>query len=129
SVSWPIFDAGRIRSNIEVTNAQQEEALATYQSTVLRALEDVENALVAYDREQERRIALSQSVASNRRAVDLATQLYSRGLVDFLNVLDAQRALFIAEDLLARSDTNVMENLIAVYKALGGGWEIARTET
>jgi outer membrane protein, multidrug efflux system len=125
SVSWPIFDAGRITSNIHVQNARQEQALALYENTVLTALQDVEDSLVAYDREQARRVALAQSVASNRRAVDLATQLYSRGLVDFLSVLDAQRELFTAEDLLVRSDTFVTEDLIAVYKALGGGWDQA----
>jgi NodT family efflux transporter outer membrane factor (OMF) lipoprotein len=123
SVSWPIFDAGRIRANIEVENARQEQALDTYSNTVITALQDVEDAIVALDREQARRVALAQSVASNRRAVDLSLQLYQRGLVDFLSVLDAQRALFVAEDLLVRSDTTVFENLISLYKALGGGWD------
>jgi len=123
SVSWPIFDAGRIRSNIEVQNALQEQALDTYSNTVITAMQDVEDAIVALDREQARRVALAQSVASNRRAVDLSLQLYQRGLVDFLSVLDAQRALFIAEDLLVRSDTFVFEDLISLYKALGGGWD------
>src|SRR5205085_4403356 len=123
SVTWPIFDAGRIRANIDVTNARQEEALVAYQKAVLTALEDVEDSIIAFDREQARRIALAQAVASNRRAVDLSLQLYSRGLVDFLSVLDAQRQLFIAEDLLVRSDIAVSENLVALYKALGGGWE------
>ena len=123
SVSWPIFDAGRIRSNIQVQNALQEQATANYEKIVLTSIQNVEDALVAYDREQARRVALAQSVSSNRRAVDLSTQLYSRGLVDFLSVLDAQRSLFIAEDLLVRSDTTVTENLIALYKALGGGWD------
>src|SRR5206468_6418570 len=102
---------------------RQEEALLTYQKAVLVAMQDVEDSIIAYDREQSRRIALAQAVASNRRAVDLATQLYSRGLVDFLSVLDAQRALFLAEDLLVRSDISVSEDLIALYKALGGGWD------
>jgi outer membrane protein TolC len=123
SVSWPIFDAGRIRANIEVQNARQEQALSTYENTVITALQDVEDAIIALDREQARRVALAQSVASNRRAVDLSLQLYQRGLVDFLSVLDAQRALFIAEDLLVRSDTTVFENLISLYKAMGGGWD------
>jgi NodT family efflux transporter outer membrane factor (OMF) lipoprotein len=123
SVSWPIFDAGRIRANIEVQNSLQEQALDNYEQTVLTAMQNVEDSLIAYDREQARRVALAQSVASNRRAVDLSTQLYSRGLIDFLSVLDAQRSLFIAQDLLVRSDTIVSENLIALYKALGGGWD------
>jgi NodT family efflux transporter outer membrane factor (OMF) lipoprotein len=123
SVTWPIFDAGRIGANINVQNARQEQALTAYQKALLTAFQDVEDSIIGYDREQARRVALAQAVASNRRAVDLATQLYSRGLVDFLSVLDAQRELFQAEDLLVRSDTAVTENLIALYKSLGGGWE------
>jgi NodT family efflux transporter outer membrane factor (OMF) lipoprotein len=89
SVTWPIFDAGRIRANIEVQNALEDQALTTYEKAVLTAEQDVEDSIIAYDREQARRIELAKSVASNRRAVDLSLQLYSRGLVDFLSVLDA----------------------------------------
>lgn len=124
SISWPILDWGRIRSNIAVENARQEQSLANYESAVLVALEDVENALVAYEKEQARRTVLSDAVAANRRAVDLSTQLYSRGLADFLNVLDAQRSLFLSQDALAQSDAVVSSNLVALYKALGGGWEL-----
>ncbi len=123
SVTWPIFDAGRIRANIQVQNALTDQALDTYEKTVLTAMQDVEDSMVAYDREQARRVALAQAVSSNRRAVDLSNQLYSRGLIDFLTVLDSERQLFTAEDLLVRSDTAVSENLIALYKSLGGGWE------
>jgi NodT family efflux transporter outer membrane factor (OMF) lipoprotein len=122
-VTWNIFNAGRVRSNIEVQNARQEQALVTYQQTVLNSLEEVENALVAYDREQSRRVSLAQAVDANRRAVDLANQLYSRGLVDFLNVQESQRNLLVAEDTLAQSDALVSTNLVSLYKALGGGWE------
>jgi NodT family efflux transporter outer membrane factor (OMF) lipoprotein len=123
AISWPIFDAGRIRANIRVQNARQEQALAQYEQVVLISLRDVEDALIAYDREQARRLSLSNAVDANRRAVDLSNQLYQRGLIDFLSVLDAQRSLFLSEDALARSDTTVSTNLVAVYKALGGGWE------
>jgi len=123
SFTLPIFNAGRIKSNIEVQNARQEQALATYEQTVLRSLQDVEDALVAYDREQARRINLAAAVEANKRAVDLSNQLYTRGLIDFLSVHDAERALFLSEDALAISDTTVSTNLVALYKALGGGWE------
>jgi NodT family efflux transporter outer membrane factor (OMF) lipoprotein len=123
SVTWPIFDAGRIRANIQVQNALTDQALDTYEKTVLTALQDVEDSMINYDREQARRVALAQAVSSNRRAVDLSNQLYSRGLIDFLTVLDSERQLFTAEDLLVRSDTAVSQDLIALYKALGGGWE------
>jgi len=123
SVSSPLFDAGRIRSNIEVQNALQEQALLAYRSTILLAWQDVENALIAYAKEQEHRTALAAAVAANRQAVDLATQLYRQGQTDFLNVLSAQRSLYASEDALVQSDRTVATNLIALYKALGGGWE------
>jgi NodT family efflux transporter outer membrane factor (OMF) lipoprotein len=123
SVSWPLFDAGRIFSNIEVQNAVQEQALLTYQRSVLVAFQDVENALVAEAQEQLRRAALIDAVDANRRAVDLATRLYTHGQTDFLNVLTAQRALFASQDALAQSDRTVATNRVALYKGLGGGWE------
>jgi NodT family efflux transporter outer membrane factor (OMF) lipoprotein len=122
SVSWPIFDAGRIRSNIRVQNARQEQALVRYEQSVLTALEDVENALVNYAKEQQRRQSLQRAVDANRRSVEMSQQLYDRGLTDFLDVLDAQRALFASEDALVQSDRTISTNLVALYKALGGGW-------
>lgn len=124
-VSWPLFDAGRIRANIGIQTAQQEQALLEYRRTVLLALQEVESALVAYAAEQHRREALSRAVAANRRAVELSTELYSRGGTDFLNLLSAQRSLLGSEGALAQSDRNLAANLIALYKALGGGWEVA----
>jgi len=123
SVSWPIFDASRIRSNIGVQNYRTEQALAEYEKSVLNSLREVEDALVAYDRERARRESLLRAVESNRRAVELASALYSRGLVTFLDVLTAQSALFAADDALVQSDRSVSANLVALYKALGGGWQ------
>ncbi len=123
TISWPIFDAGRIRANIEVRNAQQEQALTQYEKTVLAAFGDVEKSLVNYSREQARQQALTNAVASNRRAVEMANELYVRGLNDFLNVLDTQRSLYAAENDLAQSEATMAANLVALYKALGGGWE------
>jgi outer membrane protein, multidrug efflux system len=125
SITWPIFAGGRIYWNIKVQDALQEQALAAYEKTVLTALKDVETALVAYAKEQEHRNSLSEAVANNRRAVDLAMKLYVNGKTDFLNVLNAQRSLYITEDALAQSTRTVDTNLIALYKALGGGWEKA----
>ncbi len=124
SVSWPIFDAGRIRSNIHVQNARREQAVVRYEQSVLTALEDAENALIAYGREQQRRQSLRRAVDANRRSVEMATQLYDRGLRDFLNVLDAQRELFASEDALAQSERTISTNLVALYKAMGGGWDM-----
>jgi NodT family efflux transporter outer membrane factor (OMF) lipoprotein len=122
SISWPVFDAGRIRSNIAAQQAAADQSLLIYKATILTALQDVENALIAYDRELEHHRSLSDAVAANRRAVDAATQLYAAGQTDFLNVLSAQRSLFSSEDALVQSDAAVVTDLIALYKALGGGW-------
>jgi NodT family efflux transporter outer membrane factor (OMF) lipoprotein len=122
SVSWNIFDAGAIRQNIEVQTARQEQALIQYESAVLQALEEVENALVAYAKEQDRRDSLTKAEAAAERATLLAQDQYEVGLVDFNNVLDAQRALLILQDQLAQSEGRVTSNLVRLYKALGGGW-------
>jgi NodT family efflux transporter outer membrane factor (OMF) lipoprotein len=128
AVRWPVFDAGRIRANIAVQNARTEQALVQYESAVLISFEEVENALVNHAREQVRRRSLTQAVAANQRAYDLAFQLYTRGLSDFLAVLDSQRALYLSQDQLVQSDRTVAANLIALYKALGGGWELLAPE-
>ena len=90
---------------------------------MLTALEDVENALAAYGREEERRNKLAAAADAAKTAVDLAHELYSRGLADFLSVLDAQRAHYAAEDALAQSQTAIVTNVVGLYKALGGGWQ------
>jgi multidrug efflux system outer membrane protein len=123
TVTWPIFAGGRIYWNIKVQDALTEQALLTYEKTVLTALKDVETALVAYAKEQATRKSLSVAVVNNRKAVDLSMILYLAGKSDFLNVLIAQRSLFATEDALAQSTRTVDTNLIALYKALGGGWE------
>lgn len=123
TVTWRLFEFGKIRNQIKAANAREEQALALYEKTVLVALEDVENALVNYAEEQARRRSLTEQVTANRQAVELANQLYSKGSSNFLEVLDAKRSLYRAEDDLAQSDRAVTTNLIALYKALGGGWE------
>lgn len=123
TVRWRIFDAGRIRWNIEVQRALQEQTILAYQQTILTALKDVETALVAYAKEQEQHRLLEEAVSENRKAVDLAKELYSAGQTDFLNVLSAQGALFISQEALAQSTRALSVNLVAIYKALGGGWE------
>jgi multidrug efflux system outer membrane protein len=128
-VSWSLFDAGRIRANIEVQDERQRQALYTYQQTILTALEDVENALTAYSQEQQRRQLLQESVDRSRRAVELATTLYQGGARDFLNVVDAERSQALAEDQLVQSDRLIGTNLVALYKALGGGWTPRAQET
>ena len=123
SVTWDIFSAGRVQSSIEVQKALHDESTLAYRQTVLNALKEVENSLVAYSKEQEHRLALADSVAANRKAVDLANRLYEAGQVDFLNVLNAQRSLLVAEDAYSQSTRAVAGDLVSLYKALGGGWE------
>jgi NodT family efflux transporter outer membrane factor (OMF) lipoprotein len=119
---WNIFNAGSVRSNINVQSERQNQALIQYEQTILQALEEVENAMVAYARELDRRESLKRAVAAVRKSSDLAESLYKDGLRDFIYVLDAQRGLFAAEDNLAVSNAEVTANLIRLYKALGGGW-------
>jgi len=123
TVTWRIFDYGRIHAQIKGANARQEQALDTYERTVLTAFQDVEDALVAYANEQTRYQALNDSVIANRRALEIANELYTTGNGDFLSVLDSERSLFAAEDQLVDSQRVVTENLVTLYKALGGGWE------
>lgn len=123
-VSWPVFDFGRIRSNIAVQNAREEQAAIFYEQTVLTSLREVADALISFSQEQIRRQSLASAVDSNRRAVSLANDLYKQGLADFLSVLQVQRDLFDSQDALVQSDRRVSSNLVALYKALGGGWEI-----
>lgn len=125
TVTWNVFDFGRVRSQIRAADARQQQSLATYEQTVLSACQDVENALVAYANEQVRYKSLDDSVIANRRSLELSTELYSKGYGDFLSVLDAERSLFSAEDQLVDSQRAVTENLVTLYKALGGGCEVA----
>lgn len=120
--NWLVFDGGQTRGNIELQRGVTDEAFATYKQTVLVALRDTETALVNFTSQQKRRVSLAEAVEANKAAVDLSMQLYSNGRTDFLNVLSAQRQLFLSEDALAQSEANVSTNLIALYKALGGGW-------
>ena len=120
--SWPVLNAGIIRSNIKLQNARQQEAMDVYTKSVLGALEDVENALVAYGNEQKRMSFLEAETAASQRSVDLARERYQQGLVDFLNVLEAQRQLYKAEDALTVSKAQLALDLVGLYEALGGGW-------
>jgi NodT family efflux transporter outer membrane factor (OMF) lipoprotein len=123
TVQWRIFDGGRIRANIKVQDARQEAALARYEKTALTSFEDVENALVAYAKEQVRWRSLEDAVKSSQESLRLANQLYGNGLVNFIDVLDAERSLYETQDALVQSERAVSVNLISLYKALGGGWE------
>ena len=126
---WNLFDGKRIRSSIEVQKAQAEEAMIDYEQTVLLALEEVENAMVAFVEEQQRVEALERSVTAASKSVELVKTLYEIGLTDFQNVLDMERTLTRQQDQLAESQGQVASNLVRVYTALGGGWSVERPET
>jgi len=121
-ISWAIFDAGAIRQNIVVQSTLQEQALIQYESAILKAIEEVENALVSYADEQQRMENLRLAAESAKAAVDLAQLQYQAGLTDFVNVLLAQRSLLSFQDQLVQSNSTTISNLIRLYKALGGGW-------
>jgi len=122
AVSWKAFDAGAIRKNVEVRSARQEQALLNYENVILQALEEVENALTAFAKEQQRLDRLEKAVEAARKAETVARDRYQAGLVDFTDVLDAQRTLQAFQDELAQSRGAVTADLIRLYKALGGGW-------
>jgi NodT family efflux transporter outer membrane factor (OMF) lipoprotein len=122
NATWTLFDGGRIRNNIRLQTAKQEEALSLYEATILTALRDVENALVAYAEQQTRRRTLAEAAHAAQSASKLARDEYSSGIADFQRVLDSQRSLLQAQNQLAASEGEVSSNLIRLYKALGGGW-------
>ena len=119
----PIFNWGKLNANILSKKAQFQQSFLTYQSTVLTAFQEVEDALITYSKEQTRYRSLAQAVAANQLAVQLASERYQKGLTGFIDVLQTQQALFQAESNLIASDAKVSSNLVALYKALGGGWQ------
>jgi len=121
--TWTIFQGGAIASNVRLQEALRDQAFITYQKTVLGAFQDVENALIAFNKEQQHYKKLKEAVIANQKAVDLSLLLYNGGMIDFLNVLVAQRSLYSSEDAMVQSERSIATNLIALYKALGGGWE------
>jgi NodT family efflux transporter outer membrane factor (OMF) lipoprotein len=123
TVTWRIFDAGRIMANIKLQKVKQQETVLQFRNTILTALQEVEDALVAYATEQTRRADLVEALNQSQQSLSLARQQYEHGLTSFLNVLDAERTVFSAEDNLAQSDQTISTDLVALYKALGGGWQ------
>jgi outer membrane protein, multidrug efflux system len=124
SITWAAFDIGRVRARIGTAKADTDAALAAYEGAVLGALEDTEGALINYSRSQTRRESLEVAAAASVKAADLARKRFEGGLIDFLEVLDAERTALSAELLLAQSRTDAATSLVAVYKALGAGWAI-----
>jgi NodT family efflux transporter outer membrane factor (OMF) lipoprotein len=123
SLSIPIFEGGRLRSTLALRQAQQQEAAITYRKTVLSAFQEVDDALTGFAAEQRRRDRLDASVQASKRALDIASKRYVRGLSNYLDVLTAQKTLLTNEQQWVDSTATVSTNLVALYKALGGGWD------
>lgn len=119
TISLPIFQGGRIKSQIAARDAQLEQAVRVYERDILAAFEETENALISRDRSEQRQRELEYAAGSARESVDLARELYLRGLGDFLAVLDAQREQFRADREVAAAKTAVLRATVALYKSLG----------
>jgi NodT family efflux transporter outer membrane factor (OMF) lipoprotein len=125
SISIPIFEGGRLRGVLTLRESQQREAVIFFQKTVLRAWREVDDALTAYREAQHQRADVARSVTENQAALQAARQRYSEGAIDFLNVITTQARLLQSENDLADSETRIATDLVNLYRALGGGWEIA----
>ncbi|HUB24318.1 MAG TPA: efflux transporter outer membrane subunit [Tepidisphaeraceae bacterium] len=123
SVNWPIFNAGQIEYNVQVENSLERQAFINYESTVLTGFQEVEDSLITYAKEQDRRAELQDAVVADQKAVDLTQSLYKEGLDTFLDVLTTQQTLLTAQQSLVTSEQAVSTDLVSLYKALGGGWE------
>ncbi|MEI6235031.1 MAG: efflux transporter outer membrane subunit [Planctomycetota bacterium] len=125
TIDWPVFAGGRINCNYLLQQTLTEQATVAYRQTVLTALQEVDSSIFAFAKEKEHRDALSDAVKAYQQVVSLSLKLYTDGSTDFLNVITAQRSLYQAQDELAQSERNLSVNVVAVYKALGGGWDNA----
>lgn len=124
-LSWAAFDLGSVRARLRAVEAQADQALAFYELAVLRALEETENAFVGFAQNQSRLAALAEQARASSRAAALARIRYREGAIDFLRLLDAERTVLEAEDAVALAETELNTSVVAIYKALGGGWEVA----
>ena len=122
-ISWPIFHAGAIRNNIKAQGAIAEQLLASYEQTVLSAVGEVRDSLSANVKEYERSESLRRGVEAAQAALDVANDKYANGLVDFTNVINAQRSLTSRSEEYVISQGQISANAVALFKALGGGWQ------
>jgi multidrug efflux system outer membrane protein len=126
SIRWSAFDLGRVFDRVEAADADTQAALATYERTVMTALEETEDTLVGFGRERARRDLLREAASASAEAATIARERYRAGVADFLTVIDAERAQLEAQDRLAESGARTAVALVALYKSLGGGWESAQ---
>lgn len=122
SLSLPLFDGARRRTVVEIRKLEQQQAAVAYQQTVLRAWHEIENALSGYSAEQQRNRELAAALAASREAYEIARVRYNHGLINYLAELDARRTLLQTERANSQSNIQLGTQLVAIYKALGGGW-------
>lgn len=122
---WPLFNGGKTKANVGIANEHEQQALLAYRKTVLTALKDVEDALSQYQADQVRLVSVARSRSAARTAADLARQQYQAGLIPFSTVLTTEAALYSAEDQVVQNHAALNQDLVALYKALGGGWSEA----
>jgi NodT family efflux transporter outer membrane factor (OMF) lipoprotein len=125
SISIPIFEGGQLRGALALRESRQREAAIFFQKAVLRAWKEVDDGLTAYREAQRRRADIARAVTENQAALQAARQRYSEGAIEFLNIISTQAQLLQSENELADSDTQIATNLVNLYRALGGGWEVA----
>ena len=127
-IRWPIFNYGRIKNNVRIQDARFQQSLVSYQDTVLIAAQEVEDAMAGFLKAQETAVFEQNAVNAAQRSVEIAFVQYREGAVDYQRVLDTQRALLQEENNLAQARSSIATNLIALYKALGGGWELRKDQ-
>jgi outer membrane protein TolC len=124
AVYWPLLDFGTLDAIADIAELRAHESLVSYKQAILTAVQQVDDSVASYGAEQDRLKNLDRATAAARQATKLATDRYNRGLTDYLNVLDAERQEFELEEEYVVSQQNAAKQLIALYKALGGGWEL-----
>jgi len=127
SLVWNVFDQGRLTNTVLLQDARFQQLYEQYQDAVLRAAREVDDAAVSFARTGEQIVLLAESVKAAQRSLDIATLQYREGLTDFQRVLDSQRTLFVQQDNLVSTQGGLMQSLVAIYKAMGGGWEQGRS--
>ena len=122
ALRWTVFDWGRIANNVRIQDARLQQSLEIYRNTVLNAAREINDASIALDKSSEQRVLLAETVSASERALEIATTRYREGYADFQRVLDAQRVVFTQADRKLQNDGQHLIAIVAIYKALGGGW-------
>jgi outer membrane protein TolC len=124
AIYWPVLDFGTLDARVDIADLAAHELLLNYRQTILIAVQQVSDAIASYAAQQDRLKNLDRALSAARDATKLATDRYDRGLTDFLNVIDAERQQFDIEEQYVAAQQAAAQQLITLYKALGGGWEL-----